>query len=130
MGWRRQGQRRPPTAQRWWLASGVAAVLLSAGAACLGGASAPAPPTATPPPTLGRVATIPRPALDTPGPAATGSPLPVVVHTVQPGETLGRIAQRYYGDASRWQRIYEANRAVIPDPNALTVGTRLTIPPP
>ena len=28
--------------------------------------------------------------------------------------------------SSLWQRIYEANRAAIPDPNALTIGTRLT----
>jgi nucleoid-associated protein YgaU len=48
---------------------------------------------------------------------------------VQAGETLGQIAQRYYNDANQWQRIYEANRSAIRDPNALVVGTRLTIPP-
>jgi len=74
--------------------------------------------------------TIPRPALDTPGPQPSVSVGPAVVHVVAAGESLGSIAVRYYGDSTRWQRIYEANRGVIPDPNALTIGTRLTIPPP
>ncbi|HEY7064605.1 MAG TPA: LysM peptidoglycan-binding domain-containing protein [Chloroflexota bacterium] len=52
------------------------------------------------------------------------------MHVVAAGDSLGSIAVRYYGDSSRWQRIYEANRGVIPDPNALAIGTRLNIPPP
>jgi nucleoid-associated protein YgaU len=62
------------------------------------------------------------------GPSPTGSST-TLVHTVAAGETLGQIALRYYNDANRWQRIYEANRSAISDPNALVVGTRLTIPP-
>jgi nucleoid-associated protein YgaU len=96
-------------------------------AACGGGAS---PPTPTPPPTTVALPTIPRPALDTPGPQPSVSVGPAVVHVVAAGESLGSIAVRYYGDSTRWQRIYEANRGVIPDPNALAIGTRLTIPPP
>ena len=115
MGWR---------LGRWvWGASWLAL----AGVACFGGATVP--PTPTPPPTIVQAPTVRRPALDTPGALPSVSPLPSVVHIVQAGETLGQIAQRYYGDANRWQQIYDANRAAIPNPNALTVGTRLTIPP-
>ncbi len=88
----------------------------------------PATPTALP--TTAPLPTIQRPALDTPGPQPSVSAGPSVVHVVQPGESLGSIAMRYYGDSGRWQRIYDANRSVIPDPNALSVGARLTIPPP
>jgi nucleoid-associated protein YgaU len=95
--------------------------------ACLGGAGAPRTPT--PAPTVLQLPTVPRPALDTPGVQAAASPSSVVTHTVQPGETLGSIALRYYGDANSWQRILDANRATVPDQSALAVGTQLTIPP-
>ncbi|HEX2479584.1 MAG TPA: transporter substrate-binding domain-containing protein [Geminicoccaceae bacterium] len=49
-------------------------------------------------------------------------------YVVQPGDTLSRIARRFYGDAS-WQRIYDANRDVIgDDPGRLRVGMTLQIP--
>lgn len=50
------------------------------------------------------------------------------VHVVEAGETLGVIARRYYDDAARWRTIYEANRDVLSDPDALQVGMRLVIP--
>ncbi len=43
-------------------------------------------------------------------------------YTVQAGDTLSIIAQKFYGDGSEasWRKIYEANRAVIGnDPNQL-----------
>jgi nucleoid-associated protein YgaU/TPR repeat protein len=49
-------------------------------------------------------------------------------HTVVAGDSLSRIAKQYYGSASRWTEILEANRSVISNPNALTVGTKLRIP--
>ncbi|WP_339394180.1 LysM peptidoglycan-binding domain-containing protein [Nostoc sp. UHCC 0870] len=52
-------------------------------------------------------------------------------HTVQPGEFLSNIAERYYGDGGEasWRRIYEANRGVIgPDPTQLRAGMVLVIP--
>jgi len=36
-------------------------------------------------------------------------------YTIQPGETLGRIARRFYGDAMQWSRISEANNLKNPD---------------
>ncbi|MDA9865138.1 c-type cytochrome [bacterium] len=47
---------------------------------------------------------------------------------VAPGETLGVIARREYGDVMKYQAIYEANEAVIGDPNDLVPGTRLLLP--
>jgi hypothetical protein len=50
----------------------------------------------------------------------------MVSYTVRRGDTLGKIARRYYGDASRFPLIVAANR--IPDPDRLTVGRKLVIP--
>ena len=119
---------------RWgmgrWLGPAVGGLGLALSACFGGGATAPPPPT--PVPTVVQVPTVPRAALDTPVPQTTATVVAGAqnVHEVRAGETLGQIALRYYGDANRWQRIYDANRAAIPNPNALTVGVRLTIPPP
>ena len=48
------------------------------------------------------------------------------VHRVQPGETLDRIAARYYGDSTRWRQIAVANG--IADPLALRTGALLSVP--
>jgi hypothetical protein len=48
------------------------------------------------------------------------------VHTVMTGETLDRIAARYYRDATRWRLIADANGIV--DPLDLPVGRPITIP--
>ena len=49
-------------------------------------------------------------------------------HEVKSGETLSKIAQRYYGDASLYPRIFEANRDTLKDPNLIRVGQKLRIP--
>jgi ABC-type amino acid transport substrate-binding protein len=52
-------------------------------------------------------------------------------YVVQPGDTLSKIARKYYGDAwaTSWQRIYEANRDVIgDDPARIQIGMTLEIP--
>jgi nucleoid-associated protein YgaU len=50
------------------------------------------------------------------------------IHTVVEGETLTRIARRYYGNSERWADIYDANRASLPNPAALKIGMKLRIP--
>jgi nucleoid-associated protein YgaU len=54
------------------------------------------------------------------------------VYTVQPAdETDGLlgIAQRLYGDATRWPEIYDANQQVIGNnPNAIHSGQQLALP--
>jgi len=49
-------------------------------------------------------------------------------HEVSSGETLSKIAQKYYGDASLYPKIFEANRDSIKDPNMIRVGQKLRIP--
>jgi nucleoid-associated protein YgaU len=65
--------------------------------------------------------------LASPSPRATGAEQ---TYTVEPGDTLASISQRFYDDPTGWRRIYEANRAAIgDDPDAIKVGTELKIPP-
>jgi nucleoid-associated protein YgaU len=60
--------------------------------------------------------------------AASDQPVAARSHVVQPGDTLSRIAQRYYGNGRRWNEILAANKALIPDPDRLAIGTTLVIP--
>ena len=48
-------------------------------------------------------------------------------YTVQPGDTLSKIAQSEYGNAN-FQPIVAANQHVIDDPNLILVGQVLRIP--
>jgi hypothetical protein len=50
----------------------------------------------------------------------------MVVYKVQKGDTLGKIAVRFYGDAGRYPLIVAANR--ISNPDRLAVGADLIIP--
>ena len=49
-------------------------------------------------------------------------------HEVTKGESLWKIAERYYGDGSLYPKIFEANRDVLKDPDRIKVGQRLRIP--
>ncbi len=53
-----------------------------------------------------------------------------IEYTVKSGDTLSGIAQHFYGRASRWREIYEANRNALASPEALRAGMKLMIPPP
>jgi LysM repeat protein len=65
----------------------------------------------------------------TPPPAApVPAPTPTRVHEVVPGDTLGAIAQHYYGKASLYMKIFEANRDQLSNPNLIKVGQKLKIP--
>jgi LysM repeat protein len=56
----------------------------------------------------------------------SGTPKPNRTHQVQVGDTLDRIASRYYGDSTKWRDIAAANG--IADPLDLTPGGYLAIP--
>jgi hypothetical protein len=62
------------------------------------------------------------------GPDAPIGPLSPY-YRVQFGDTLQKIAQLKYGDQTKWQAIYAANRAKIgPNPDRIDPGLMLTIP--
>src|SRR3954454_24806691 len=46
-------------------------------------------------------------------------------HTVQQGETLFGLAQRYYGDGHKYPAIYQVNRNRLESPDQLPPGTVL-----
>jgi nucleoid-associated protein YgaU len=50
-------------------------------------------------------------------------------HRIVDGDTLGALAQRYLGSASRAGEIFAANRDVLFDPQLLPIGVILKIPP-
>jgi tetratricopeptide (TPR) repeat protein len=49
-------------------------------------------------------------------------------YTVQAGDTLSAIAERFYGSANEWPRIFEANRDQIDNPDLIQIGQTLRIP--
>ena len=50
------------------------------------------------------------------------------IYEVVSGDSLSKIAKREYGNASEWNRIYEANRDILSDPNKIHPGQKLKIP--
>ena len=49
-------------------------------------------------------------------------------HTVKSGETLGKIAKQYYGDASKYQKIFSANTDILKNPDMIHPNQELIIP--
>ena len=49
-------------------------------------------------------------------------------YTVKPGDTLSRIAKEMYGNANEYQKIFDANRDELSDPNQIRPGQQLKIP--
>lgn len=47
---------------------------------------------------------------------------------VEPGDNLGKIAQRVYGRANRWRILFDANRDQLDSPDTLQVGMKLKVP--
>ncbi len=52
----------------------------------------------------------------------------IITHTVQSGDTLYRIAEKYYDDPAKWVKIYKANEKTIEAQNLLKKGQTLIIP--
>ncbi len=49
-------------------------------------------------------------------------------HTVEKGDTLSAIAKKVYGDANRYQEIFEANKPMLKSPDLIYPGQVLRIP--
>ncbi|WP_037586627.1 peptidoglycan-binding protein LysM [Stenoxybacter acetivorans] len=50
-------------------------------------------------------------------------------HDVVRGDTLSAIAKKYYGDANKYMKIFEANKPMLSDPDKIYPGQKLRIPP-
>lgn len=50
------------------------------------------------------------------------------VYTVVSGDSLSKIAKHFYGDASKWKGIWEANKSQIKNPDLIQPGQVLAIP--
>jgi LysM repeat protein len=49
-------------------------------------------------------------------------------YTVQSGDTLSGISKRFYGDASQYMKIFNANKDQLKDPDKIQSGQKLVIP--
>lgn len=49
-------------------------------------------------------------------------------HTVVSGDTLGKIAKKFYGNAMKYPEIFEANKPMLTDPDKIYPGQVLRIP--
>lgn len=53
---------------------------------------------------------------------------PSQFHTVAAGESLSKIAGKYYGDVQKYNVIFEANKPMLSDPDKIYPGQLLRIP--
>lgn len=49
-------------------------------------------------------------------------------HTVKSGESLSKIAKHYYGDAMKYNKIFEANTNILKNPDMIHPDQVLVIP--
>lgn len=49
-------------------------------------------------------------------------------YTVQPGDSLSKISKQFYGDATQYMKIFEANKDKLSDPDKIKAGMNLLIP--
>ena len=84
------------------------------------------PTTASTSPVAPRVPLSPIPRPSVTRTARTPAPSAARTHTVQPGDTLSELAERYYGSHQRWSIIVSSNPGL--DPDRLRVGQSLVIP--
>ena len=54
--------------------------------------------------------------------------VPETIYDVKPGDTLSKIAKQFYGDATQYMKIFDANKDQLSDPNKINVGQKLRIP--
>ncbi len=68
----------------------------------------------------------PKPA---PAPVPPPAPKPAErIYEVVAGDTLSKIALKYYGSANKYMKIFEANRDILNNPDLIKPGQKLRIP--
>jgi len=66
-----------------------------------------------------------------PAPAPVPPPPPKPVerfYEVVAGDTLSKIAQKYYGNGNKYMKIFEANKDILSNPDLIKPGQKLRIP--
>lgn len=63
-----------------------------------------------------------------PAPAEAPAEAAVQKYTVEPGDTLSKIAKQFYGNAGEYMKIFNANTDQLDNPNQIRVGQELVIP--
>jgi nucleoid-associated protein YgaU len=64
---------------------------------------------------------------DAPAPKPQTAPT-LRIHKVVAGDTLSKIAKKYYGKAGEYKKIFEANKDQLKDPDKIFPGQELIIP--
>ena len=54
---------------------------------------------------------------------------PSEYYKVKSGDSLSKIAKKFYGDAKKYPQIFEANKPMLKDPDKIYPGQVLRIPP-
>jgi nucleoid-associated protein YgaU len=49
-------------------------------------------------------------------------------YVVKAGDTLSKLAAQFYNSIGKWEKIYEANKATLKNPDYIYVGMKLIIP--
>ena len=69
-----------------------------------------------------------KPEINTPVTPTSATPA-ATEYEIRSGDSLSAIAKRFYGDATQWRKIYDANRDVLgDDPDKIYPGQKITIP--
>ena len=81
---------------------------------------------------VAKVAT-PAPEKAQPSVASTTKPVKAATpvdqqYVVKVGDTLSKLAERFYNSTAKWEKIFEANRENLKNPNYIYVGMKLVIP--
>jgi hypothetical protein len=58
----------------------------------------------------------------------TNGPVGGKEYIIRPGDTLGQLAEQFYGSTDHWGRIYEANTQTIRNPHYIFVGQKILLP--
>ena len=59
---------------------------------------------------------------------AAAAATPEQTYVIKSGDTLGKIAKEFYGKASAYMKIFEANRGIIENPDRIYPGQTIRIP--
>lgn len=86
------------------------------------------PPSMAPPVAAAPPASMPTPMATSPAVERADGPAPGRIHVVERGDTLSAISKQYYGKASDYMRIFNANKDLLTDPDKIKPGQRLRIP--